>query len=147
MALGSTSRALAAAAVGLLLLLAAGCGGHSDDIRLTVALGTVDWQKLELGERRFELRCDPPGGTMPLAEAVCFALEHDSSLLDPPPLTSTCAGSLGIPPGVTVRGVAYGRRIDLAFRCDGPEERTRVQAFWYSAVLPGEDLPDELEPG
>jgi len=123
--------ALVAAA---LAVAAGGCGGRSDDIRLTVSLGTADVEKLELGERRFELRCDPPGGTLPHAEAVCFALEHDPSLLDPPETTSTCAGGLGIPPGVAVRGTANGRRVDLAFRCDGPEERARVQEFWYSAV-------------
>ena len=130
------SRALATIASAAAVLLAGGCGGSSDDIRLTVALGTVDLQHLELGEQRFDLRCDPPGGTLPRAEEVCFVLEHEPSLLRPPALQSTCAGSLGIPPGVTVRGVANGRTVDLAFRCDGPAERTRVQAFWYSAVLP-----------
>jgi hypothetical protein len=135
----SATKALAATAAAALALLAGGCGGSSDDIRLTVALGTVDSQHLELGEQRFELRCDPPGGTIRRAEELCFVLEHDPSLLDPPAITSTCAGSLGIPPGVTVRGVANGRRVDLAFRCDGPAERTRAQAFWYSAVLPGEE--------
>jgi len=143
---GPTSRRVAAVAAIALSLLSAGCGERSDGIRLTVALGTVDLEHLDLGEKRFELRCDPPGGTVPRAEAICFALEHDGSLLAPPPLTSTCAGSLGIPPGITVRGMANGRRVDLAFRCDGPEERTRVQAFWYSAVLPDEDLPDSVEP-
>jgi hypothetical protein len=133
------TKAFAAAAVAALALLAGGCGGRSDDIRLTVALGTVDWAHLELGEQRFELRCDPPGGTIRRAEELCFVLEHDPSLLDPPATTSTCSGNLGIPPGVTVRGVANGRTVDLAFRCDGPTERTRVQAFWYSAVLPDEE--------
>ena len=118
-------------------LVAGWIGDRSTDIRLTAALGTVDLQHLELGEQRFELRCDPPGGTIRRAEELCFVLEHDPSLLDPPATSSSCAGSLGIPPGVTVRGHANGRRVDLAFRCDGPEDRTRTQAFWYSAVLPG----------
>jgi hypothetical protein len=137
MRLRSMSRALATVAAVVGVLLAGGCGGSSSDIRLTIALGTVDRVHLELGERRFELRCNPAGGTIQRAEEICFLLEHDPSLLDPPATESTCAGSLGIPPGVTVRGVANGRRVDLAFRCDGPEERTRTQAFWYSAVLPG----------
>ena len=120
-------------------LLAAWAGDRSTDIRLTAAVGTVDWEHLELGERRFELRCDPPGGTIPRAEELCFVLEHEPGLLDPPARTTACAGSLGIPPGVTVQGVANGRRIDLAFRCDGPEARSQAQAFWYSAVLPDEE--------
>ena len=135
----SATEALAAAAVAALALLVGGCGGNGDDIRLTVALGTVDWEHLEVGEQRFELRCDPPGGTIRRAEELCFVLEHDPSLLDPPATTSTCAGSLGIPPGVTVRGVANGRTVDLVFRCDGPAERTCAQAFWYSVVLPDEE--------
>ena len=46
-------------------LLGGGCGGSSSDIRLTIALGTVDRVHLELGEQRFELRCNPAGGNDP----------------------------------------------------------------------------------
>jgi hypothetical protein len=138
MQLGSSARVLATVTAAAAVLVAGGCGGSQrDDIRLTVALGTVDLERLELGERRFDLRCDPPGGTVPRAAAVCFAIARDPSLLDPPEAASACAGGLGLRPGVTVRGVANGRRIDLAFRCDGPDARTRVQEFWYSAVSSG----------
>lgn len=115
-----------------------GCGGDEppNDVRVTIAVGTVDPVRLELGEKRFELRCDPPGGTVPDPEAVCSALRDDPRLFKPPPLDSRCAGGVGIPPGISIRGTANGKPVDLHFRCDGPEERTRVQEFWYSTVLP-----------
>ncbi len=118
----------------LVLLLLAGCGGSGGETRLTVEIGYVDPETLEPAPETFEVRCDPPGGTAPNPAAVCAALDAHPAMVRPPDVTSSCAGSVGIPPEIAVHGVADGEPVDVVFRCHGPEERAEAEELWRALL-------------
>jgi hypothetical protein len=117
------------AAVALLLL--AGCGGEDGETRLRLDTERWDEKAYDVVDVHFDLRCDPPGGTLPNPEEACKALEDHPEMTDPPEETGTCAGSDGIPPRVSVTGVFRGRKVDVGIRsCDHPEARGDAATLW-----------------
>jgi hypothetical protein len=97
-------RALGAAVV---LVLIAGCGGHSTKTRLTIQQGQI----------AYDLRCDPPGGSVADPAAICRALSREPELLvDGPGIEHGCpeqpaervVGVRGLYRGYPVRAVFTG---------------------------------------
>jgi hypothetical protein len=125
------------ALLGVALALLAACGGGDGadasaggpvDVELVVVTG-VD------ASSRFEVRCDPAGGTTPAPEETCAAIAGHPEMLAPPPLESSCPGSLGNPPEVRIGGMAAGRPVDVAMReCDEPEARADAARLWLEAA-------------
>jgi len=98
------------------------------DVELVVVMG-VDTSE------RFDVRCNPTGGSTPDPEATCGAIAEHPEMLAPPPLASSCAGSLGDPPEVRVGGTARGQRVEVAVReCDEPEARADAARLWLEAA-------------
>jgi len=123
--------------VALAAFATAGCGVKQDggETRLTIETERWDEAVYEVVDVAFELQCDPAGGTVPDPEQVCATLKAHPEMTDPPELTGTCAGSDGIPPNVTVRGLARGRQIHFGVRgCDLPAPRGNAAELWLVAV-------------
>jgi hypothetical protein len=99
--MGARSAVVAAA----LLALAAGCG-HSTKTRLTI----------QQGQSAYDLRCDPPRGTVADAAAICGALAREPELLvDGPGIDHPCPEAPLGPTPVGVRGQYRGYRVRAAF--------------------------------
>jgi len=97
-----------------LAAVAGGCKhGSSTDLTITVTA---------FEETSYQLRCDPPGGDLPRAAAVCEELaQHRDLFLSPPPTRSTCAGSVGVPPSISIEGLYRDDEVRVAGRsCDWP---------------------------
>jgi hypothetical protein len=96
----------AVAAAAALLALAAGCGGHSAKTRLTI----------QQGQTAYDLRCDPPAGTVADAAAVCRALAREPELLvDGPGIEHSCPEQPVQPKIVGVRGQYRGYNVRAVF--------------------------------
>jgi hypothetical protein len=77
-------------------------------LEITVSTPDRDGNRIE---KRFTLRCDPPAGTLPLAERVCRDIRrHPQAMLAPAPHRWVCLGRLH-PTVVAVRGTAGGGRL------------------------------------
>jgi hypothetical protein len=74
------------------------------------------------GESTYTLRCDPPGGDLPRAAAVCAALaQHRDLFLNPPRARSTCIGGVFVPPSISIEGRYRGADVAAGGRsCDWP---------------------------
>ena len=100
----------------------AGVGGSSDsasgsspttDLTIVVDAGSGS-------TRTWTLRCDPPGGTLPRAEAACARLT--AGALRPLPPGTICTQVYGGPQKARVRGRLRGRPVDVRFsRVNGCE--------------------------
>jgi hypothetical protein len=126
------------ALVAALLALLAACGGKNEDGAAPDA-GPVDVELVVVTgvdtSERFEVRCDPAGGTTPDPEETCEAIAEHPEMLSVPELTATCAGSLGIPPEVRIGGTAAGKPVEVAVReCDEPAVRAEVARLWLEAA-------------
>jgi hypothetical protein len=98
---------------------------------------------------RFDLRCDPPAGTVSNPVEACARIAASPEMTSPPEMTGTCAGSYGIPPSFAVRGVAGGRSVNFAVRgCDMPAARREAAEFWRAVVGLGAPAgePRSVEP-
>jgi hypothetical protein len=125
------------ALVGVVIALLAACGGGDDDdggeagpvdVELVVVTGPE-------APARFEVRCSPAGGTTPDPEATCDAVAEHPEMLAPPPLESSCPGSLGNPPEVRIGGTAGGQPVEVAVReCDEPEARADAARLWLEVA-------------
>jgi hypothetical protein len=113
----------------------AGCGGRDGETQLRLDTERWDEAAYDVVDVHFTLTCDPPGGTVPDPERACETLEEHPEMTDPPELTGTCAGDLGIPPSVSVTGTFRGRRVDVGVRsCDAPQLRGRAATLWLVAA-------------
>jgi hypothetical protein len=68
--------------------------------------------------RRYTLRCDPAGGTLPDPAAACARIASSpgvAALLAPPSGDEVCTQIYGGPDRALVRGTLAGRPVDLAF--------------------------------
>lgn len=127
------------ALLGVVLALLAACGGGDGGDGDGDAAGPVDVEVVVVtgvnSSSRFDVRCNPTGGTTPDPEATCEAIAEHPEMLAPPALTSSCAGNLGNPPEVRVGGTADGRPVEVAVReCDEPEARAEAARLWLEAA-------------
>ena len=117
------------------VLFGAGCAGEDGATRLTIETERFDEERQDVVEVRFDLRCDPPGGSVPRPQEACDLVRSNPEMLDPPEMTATCFGSHGIPPNVSVRGVAEGTPVSVDVRdCDAPPARGDAAHLWLVAV-------------
>jgi hypothetical protein len=73
-------------------------------------------------EQTAVLTCDPPGGTHPLPDEACGALERNEDALAPVPGDAVCTQIFGGPQEAHVVGTMRGRSIDARFsRSNGCE--------------------------
>ena len=67
-------------------------------------------------EATHRLRCDPPGGDLPRATAVCDAIaQHRDLFLNPPPNRSICIGG-PVPPGISITGRYQDDEVEVVGR-------------------------------
>ena len=110
------------------------CGGSAEPTQLRLETERLDAEGV-VHPVIFELRCDPAEGTIPDPERACAAIAAHPEMLHPPAQAGTCAGSVGVPPNVTVRGSADGEKIDFSVRgCDLPEPRGRAATLWRQGM-------------
>lgn len=131
-------RALALAGL-LLAAVAGGCGADegsaaesATELRITL------WPQGEgkRPTRRYTLRCNPAGGTLPRARRACEALGRLRRAFAPVPRTMACTELYGGPSEALVTGTFAGRPVRARFdRTDG----CRI-ARWdrHRFLLPGE---------
>jgi len=107
--------------VTLVMLLAPGCFGGSGSAptgsatSLKLAFGPDDGSE---GLVVFRLRCDPPGGSIPVPSAACTMIARRPGLVAPPPSNVLCGGVTGAW-AVTVTGTYDGGTVRRAFgTCD-----------------------------
>jgi hypothetical protein len=114
------------------------------DVSLEITLWTGDPNDRK--EQRFTLRCDPPSGSLPLAERVCREIRsHPEAMLAPAPSRGTCMGGPWMPV-VDVRGTAGGRRLEFGGRgCEHPGG-VAVSIYLSAALGVGGTAIDRLEP-
>ena len=102
------------------------CGGGVDggerDAEPTTTSGPAVVLEVELylpslgsGARRFDLSCDPAGGTHPNAEAACAALEAHPEALEPVPKDVACTQEFGGPERAEVHGTVNGDEVVASF--------------------------------
>jgi Subtilisin inhibitor-like len=132
---GTVSNVCLVALIGCCLALITGCGGlggssDSDSgsgsdtgsgstagTELTI---TVQPQGSGGPTRTWTLSCDPPGGTLPGAQAACTRLSP--AVLRPLPQDTICTQIYGGPQTARVRGRVDGRPVDTRFsRTNGCE--------------------------
>jgi hypothetical protein len=98
-----------------LAAVVAGCQ-HDSSIDLTITVTAFQRETV------YQLRCDPPGGDLPRAAAVCKAVaQHRDLFLNPPPRRSSCRGGPGVPPSISIKGRYADDAVEVAGRsCDWP---------------------------
>lgn len=122
--------ALAAAILTFLVLASVGCRPERAVTQLKITVSKAPATRLQ-----FSVTCTPPGGSVPDATRLCRTLRAHPSMLFPPPVTATCAGSYGVPPDVEVSGRFEGRRIDISIRsCEAPAARGQAATLWLQAL-------------
>ncbi len=111
-------------------LLVTGCGGDAAPEPSTTA-ATAAGTKLTItvypqgrGDpvfAKWELECDPDGGTLPDPEAACDAVASaDPKIFEPLPADTVCTQQFGGPEAADVEGTLDGRPIQAQFaRFDG----------------------------
>jgi len=107
----------------LLLAASAGCGSSSEaapaaatDLRITV------WPQGEgkAPTRKYTLRCNPAGGTLPNARRACERLLALRAAFAPVPRDTACTEIFGGPHEAIVTGTFRGRTVKARFeRTDG----------------------------
>jgi Subtilisin inhibitor-like len=104
----------------VLLVLSARCGGV-DGTELTVEVGNA------FGSQRYELTCDPPGGTVPDATELCSLLEANAeTMLTEVEPRVTCVGGMHTI-GIHVEGTFRGDGVDdEVSACAGNAEAERL---------------------
>lgn len=120
--------------VGLMLT---GCGSDEPEApadRLEITL--LDPEGAQ-SERRWDLTCDPPGGSLPDPDEVCGRLTADASLWEPVPPDAICTSEFGGPQRITVNGTLRGNRIDAVFGRSGGCEIARYDAIVEALGLDG----------
>jgi len=139
-------RALAAAA---LVLALAGCGetqsgttgsaGGADSTAApaTSLTVTVMPNGTEAATMEYTLECDPAGGTHPLAEDSCAALDAHPEALEPVPPDTACTMIFGGPDKATIVGTYKGEDVNAEFnRGNGCEiERWDALAPMFKIVV------------
>ncbi len=120
----------------LALALAAGCGGSSSagneptaprstGTAPATALRITVWPRGRIAPapaRRYELRCEPAGGSLPRPAMACAALAARRSALRPVSPDMACTQLYGGPQEALVRGAVRGDPIRARFsRTDGCE--------------------------
>jgi Subtilisin inhibitor-like len=98
----------------LIVLVLGGCQ-RDPEIDLTIKVTARE-------ESTYTLRCDPSGGDLPRAAAVCAAIAHHRDLfLNPPRARSTCVGGVFVPPSISIEGRYRGADVAVGGRsCDWP---------------------------
>jgi len=99
--------------------LAAAAGGCQQDPATDLTITVTGFRE----ETMYRLRCDPPGGDLPRATAVCDAIaQHRDLFLNPPPNRSICIGGLGVPPGISIKGRYLDDEVEVVGRsCNWPD--------------------------
>ena len=92
----------------VLAAFAVGCDGHVAATKLRVAV--QDSQ----GTRVYRLECDPAGGTMRHAAAVCSELRREPGLLESPSLVLCGPGAVS-KRGIRVTGIDRGKSVHVEF--------------------------------
>ena len=67
------------------------------------------------GARRFELACDPPGGTHPRPKQACEALAANVDALEPVPKDVACTQEFGGRDRAEVHGTVDGEEVEASF--------------------------------
>lgn len=87
---------------------------------------------------RYELECEPPGGTHPAAEGACERLEQlaqeGQDPFAPVPEDQMCTQQMGGPATARITGTWQGRQVDATFRRTNGCEISRWQTL--EPVLP-----------
>ncbi len=111
----------------LLLALPSRCERAEDtDLRVVV--------RNAYGAHRYELRCDPPSGTVPDPAAACATLEaNENAMLFPPDLNRICAGG-EFTPFIDVVGRFEGKPVSATVStCAG---NVRGEQLWFDHLPP-----------
>src|SRR6266567_4651775 len=111
MSMGRCANVIAAGAIACAL---ASCGGKANPNPLRAELA-VSVQR-EQGISVYTLSCPSARGSFPDPSSACKAMNSANGMLGPPKMTATCAGSEGVPPQITVKGRADGKRVDYSVR-------------------------------
>ena len=108
----------AASFVGSVALAAIAGGCQQDDPATDLTITVTGYPE----ETIHRLRCNPAGGDLLRAAAVCDAIaQHRDLFLNPPPTRSTCIGGPGIPPSISIKGRYRDDEVEVAGRsCDWP---------------------------
>ncbi|MER7045196.1 SSI family serine proteinase inhibitor [Streptomyces jumonjinensis] len=98
-------------------------GQHQERDRLTVVVSETGNARTD---GRYELECDPAGGTHPAAESACARLDQlareGENPFAPVPADRMCTQQSGGPATARVTGTWHGRPVDATFtRSDGCE--------------------------
>jgi hypothetical protein len=116
--------------------LGVACGGDAGgadaapETHLEISVLTGDRDTL-----RFDLECEPVGGSAPNPTKACAMLPAHPEMLDVPEMTATCVGSEGIPPEITVTGESQWHSVSFAVRgCDAPDARASSARLWLEAL-------------
>jgi hypothetical protein len=126
---GTVSAICRLALIGVTVALISGCSafaggddsesGSSPTTSATEIVVTV-WPQGEGRSRRWTLRCDPVGGSLPAAATACAQLTP--AALRPLPRDAICTQIYGGPQRARVRGRIDGRAVDARFsRSNGCE--------------------------
>jgi hypothetical protein len=125
---------IAGGLVTLLMLLAPGCfgGSGSTPTSLKLAFGPDDGSE---GLVVFQLRCNPPGGSIPAPSAACAIIARRPSLVAPPPSNGSCGGVIGAW-AVTVTGTYDGKTVRHTFgTCDNQVDEWMKIAHYVPCPL------------
>ena len=108
--LAATALVLALAGCGETQDTATGPGGGADTTAgpATSLTVTVMPNGTEAASMEYTLECDPPGGTHPLSEDACAALDAHPEALQPVPPDTACTMQFGGPDQATIVGSYKG---------------------------------------
>ena len=119
-----TVRGLVTLAVALLLSTA--CSG-SKETKLRIEVGNG------VGKRTFELRCDPPAGSVPRPARLCSTIQvNRDAMLEPVEARAICIGGLGTT-SARVTGSFRDRKVDFA-ASECQEPGSRGARLWINGV-------------
>jgi hypothetical protein len=130
-------------AVAALVLALAGCGDAQDAATgpgdgadttqpatpATSLTVTVMPNGTEAASMEYTLECDPAGGTHPLSEAACAALDTHPEALEPVPPDTACTMQFGGPDQATIVGTYKGEDVNSQFNRAGGCEIERWDAL------------------
>ena len=83
----------------------------------------------EAASMEYTLKCDPVGGTHPLPEDACKALEAHPEAVEPVPADAACTMQFGGPDKATIAGTFNGEPVNAQFNRAGGCEIARWDAL------------------